>query len=475
MLNSVTEPAHEIPVRAECDVLIVGGGTAGVCAAIASARNGAKTILVEQLPLPSGTMTNGGIVANSFYSTWTEECHDPKRVVEGIAKEIMDRVIAKKGCPGGIKVDPTQNGYRRPYMFISDPEVYKATICEMLMEAGVKTYVHMFFSKIIHDKTGKPMGIIVESKSGREALLAKCFVDCSGDGDLAVSAGAISHPFFQEYNVRPLASIGKVFGIANVDFDRFLCFAEEEGILVGLSRERNEGESFSGKQTLTRISVNFHNGKSTGQYFEGMPMRSVTFFSIHENTIDFVNGIGRQNVNIKNIEELSSIEMEMQIFIQQFMEVLQTYIPGFEYAFIKSAANQIGIRASRVVETDYVPSIEEITSGVRYEDEIGNYGHSDYMPVDEKSIMHNQGFYGIPYRMILPKGLDNVFVAGRMVSTTLRSHMSTRNTVSCMIQGQAAGTAAALCVSRGETSRELPYPILREALIKGKVHFEPII
>ena len=135
MLNSVTEPAHEIPVRAECDVLIVGGGTAGVCAAIASARNGAKTILVEQLPLPSGTMTNGGIVANSFYSTWTEECHDPKRVVEGIAKEIMDRVIAKKGCPGGIKVDPTQNGYRRPYMFISDPEVYKATICEMLMEA----------------------------------------------------------------------------------------------------------------------------------------------------------------------------------------------------------------------------------------------------------------------------------------------------------------------------------------------------
>jgi hypothetical protein len=467
--KSIFEPAREISVRTTCDVFVAGAGTAGVVAAIAAARNGADTVLVEQLPLPSGTMTNGGIVANSYYSTYTQECTEPKRIVEGIAKEIQDRVIAAGGCPGGIKIDAQKSHYHRPYLFINDPEVYKAVISQMLMEAGVKVYLHTFLSGVLKDDQGRPYGAIIESKAGREAVLAKCFIDCTGDGDLAVHAGAKPQAFYQEYNVRPLASVGKMFGISNVNMSKFMDYAQENGMI----RQLFCGKKFSDGEDYVRIAVNFLAEESCKAAAEKAGFRSATFFSIHENTIDFVNGIGRQNVNIMNLDELSNIEMEMQIIAHKFLVFLKENLPGFEGAFLKSTANQIGIRASQVVETDFVPSIEEITASARYDDEIGMYGHSDYMPVDEISVMRNKGMYGLPYRMLLPKGVDNVLVAGRMVSTNLRSHMSTRNTISCMIQGQAAGTAASICARDGLLPRELPYERLREKLVADGVYFEP--
>lgn len=469
MMQTILEPARRLNVRQSCDVLVAGGGTAGVAAALAAARNGAKTILIEQLPLPSGTMANGGIVANSFYSTYTPTCPVPKRIVRGIAKEIEDRVIEAGGSPGGIAIDPTTSHYRRPYLFINDPEMYKAVIGQMLLEAGVTVYLHTFLSDVLKDDQGKPYGVIIESKSGREAILATCFVDCTGDGDLAAHAGAQTKLFYQEYNVKPLASIGKMFGIGNVDLERFVPFAQQRGMITQAIR----GKNFAGEDAYVRVVVNFLLDPVCEKFAQQMGFRSVTFFSIHKDTVDFVNGIGRQNVNILNLDEFSAIELDMQRIACEFVRYVRQNFPGFEHAFVKSTANQIGIRASRVVVTDFVPSIEQITASMRFDDEIGVYGHSDYMPVDPQSVMRNQGLYGLPYRMLLPVGLDHVFVAGRMVSTNLRSHMSTRNTVGCMVQGQAAGTAAALCAKNGYTSRQLPYALLRSALEAGGVYFEP--
>lgn len=467
--RTVRELSRELPVRGEYDVLVAGGGTAGVVAAIASARNGARTVLVEQLPLPGGTMANGGIVANSFFSTYTPESPVPKRIVKGIPEEIEDRLIRVGGCPGAIKVDERKNSYHRPYLFINDPEIYSAVIGEMLLESGVKVYLHTFLSDVLKDKNGQPYGVIVESKSSREAILAKCFVDCTGDADLAVHAGADPVIFYQEYNVKHLASVGKIFGIGNVNFERFMEFAKQDGIVEEAVRGPKLGEN----NGYVRISLNFTKGKLSSTLAQKVNCRGMTFFSIHPNTIDFVNGIGKQDVNILDLDDFSEIELEMQSRICELTDFLKENFPGFEASFLKSTANQIGIRASRVVETDYFPTIEEITNSARFADEIGMYGHSDYAPVDEKSVMRNQGMYGLPYRMLLPKGVDNVLVAGRMVSCVLRSHMSTRNTVSCMIQGQAAGTAAALCAASGILPRDLPYSMLRSALERGNVYFEP--
>ncbi len=464
--KTIKEPERLLNIREECDVLVAGAGTAGCVAAIAAARNGARTVLIEQLPLPSGTMTNGGIGFNSFFSSYTEETKSTKRIVKGIAEEITERLIKAGGCPGYIKLDAAQNPHRRPYRVVGDTELYKCVISQMLMEAGVKVYLHTFLSDVITED-GKVAAAVIESKSGREVITAKCFIDCTGDGDLAVKAGAEFLSMHDKYVIR---SAGKIFSIGNVDFDSVLRFVREDGMIY----MEIYGDKYSKEEKLVGLTLDFTKSKTLSEKAQkAAGYAQVSFSSIHEGTIDYVNYIGRPNVDTTNVEDFSKAEMELHIHACQFMEFLRENIPGFEYAFISHSANQLGIRVSRIVKCDYSITNDEILNSERFDDEIGLYGFHDRAEKDPTCIMKNAGFYGLPYRMLLPVGLKNLFAAGRMLTEEPKAHMSTRNTIACMVQGQAAGTAAAICAKDSQMTRELEYSRLRKALEEGGVHFEP--
>lgn len=466
--NVLIEEKRSIPICETCDVLVAGGGTAGCVAAIAAARSGVSTVLIEQLPMPSGTMTNGGIIANSFYSTYTSSKLGTKRVVAGIAQEILDRVIKAGGCPGYTKVDETVNPYHRPYIVISDHEVYKVVISKMLMEAGVKVYLHTFLADVI-TCDNKVSAVIIESKSGREAIVAKMFIDCTGDGDLAYRAGAEYIDMHDNYKYA--GNTGMAFGIGNVDLNKFVAFGSQNGIIT----EEIHGEKYSSEDTLVRISVNFNKNEELRKKAKEAGFNGALFLSINERTINYVNGIGKPNVDVTDVHELSMTEMELRIRAYDFVNFLKENIPGFEQGFVNWTGNQLGIRASRIIKCEYSITNDDIVFSKRFDDEMGMFGFHDLSPIADDYVMKNKGYYGLPYRMILPKKLKNVFVAGRMVSETFEAQMSTRNTMCCMVQGQAAGTAAALSVQKGVLPKELDYMTLREKLISDGVYIEPQI
>ena len=168
-------------------------------------------------------------------------------------------------------------------------------------------------------------------------------------------------------------------------------------------------------------------------------------------------------------DTVAKAELELRKRMQRGVEIFREYIPGFEKAFITRTAPSLVIRRGRLITCDYDIKHEDVINGVHFDDDVFVYGFHDMAP---RLQVKDGGSYGIPYRALCVKGLDNLFVSGMMITSDHRAHMSTRNTVSCMGQGQASGTAAALCALKNYKSRELPYSELRKALEAGGVYFE---
>src|SRR5512136_1867323 len=205
------EPSRTLPVR-QFDVVVAGAGTGGVVAALAAARQGARTALIEAKGYPGGTVTEGGTALHSFYNLWKAFPGVAKRqVVKGIPQEIIDRLLKVGGCSGHAEMI---EGYNYDSVCTAiDTELYKLTAFEMLVEAGVQVFVNTLLTGAIMDGP-RVRGVIVESRSGREAFYAKSFVDCTAYGDLAAYAGAK----FTEPNDYPVCNS---VGIGNVDIDKY--------------------------------------------------------------------------------------------------------------------------------------------------------------------------------------------------------------------------------------------------------------
>ena len=183
----------------------------------------------------------------------------------------------------------------------------------------------------------------------------------------------------------------------------------------------------------------------------------------------YINNSKGPECNVCDAEELSRAEMESRILAMEFANAMKACVPGCENAYLSWAATQMGVRASWITACDHMMTQEEISAAARYEDEIGLYGFHDLAGKRPECAIPSPGYYGMTIRMLLPKGCANLFMAGRCVTADLEAHMSTRNTVGCMIMGQGAGAAAALCAGNQCMSRELPYEQLREELLRQEV------
>ena len=454
-MNYYAEPVKKLPVR-KFDVVIAGAGTAGVVAALAAARQGAKTALIEVKGYPGGTVTEGGTALHSFYNLWKAFPGVKKRqVVRGIPQEIIDRLMKVGGTSGHAEMSI---GYDFDSVCTAiDTEIYKLVTFEMLDEAGVFVCVNTLLAGAIMDGA-RVRGVIAESRSGREAFYAKAFVDCTGYGDLAAYAGA-------DYTEPNDYAVVNSIGVGNVSIDKYYKFLKSHDAIYQQAegwRSGKDGQIVRIQGITARLPAGFREGASK------IGMSTVTT-TVHDNYFMFIKLNLKMPVSPTNRDEVAKAELELRRRQAKAIELFREYVPGCEKAFIARTSPKLCIRRGRLIKCDYDISHEDVIEGRHFDDDVMAYGFHDSAP---RFQVKNGGTYGIPYKALRVAGVENLLVAGMMITSDHRAHMSTRNTVSCMGQGQATGTAAALCARKNCGTRELRYRDLRKTLEDGGVYFE---
>ena len=486
-MKKYVEPAKTLLVR-RYDVVVAGGGTAGVVAAIAAARNGAKTVLIEAKGYVGGTMLEGGTTLHSFFTLGKHFERESRQIVKGIAQEIIDRLVAVGGSTGHL-MDEVGIDYDEHCTLI-DVESYKLVAAQMLQEAGVSIY----FNSLVADadvKDGHINGIIVQSRvEGRLYFEAKAFIDATGWGDLSAYAGA-AYVEPKEY------SVANSVGIAGIDIEKYAQYLKDNNALSGITYGPRDGKP----DQIVRVGAPFHRVLSTlmkahnyGTASSGeesknakdmlnhgaenkIPLEvqrkiaslalTLGFTTMHDDYFMYLklNYVMKQGVTSQ--EEMTKAEITLRQRQKQAIDLLREYIPGCEKAFIARTSPTLCTRRGRSIICDYDISNDDILVGRHFDDDIAYFGFHDCAP---KMHVGGDGSYGIPLRAILVKDIDNLFAVGMMISTDYYAYMSTRNTVSCMAQGQAAGTCAALAVKNNQLPRLVPYAALKEQLIQDGVY-----
>jgi len=447
------EPARKLPIR-KFDVVVAGGGTGGVIAAVAAARQGAKTALIEVKGYPGGTATEGGTALHSFYNLWKAFDVEKRQVVKGFPQELIDRLMKVGGCSGHAEMS---QGYTYDSVCTAiDTELYKLVAFEMLADAGVHIFVNTLLTGAIKDGS-RLRGVIVESRSGREAFYAKSFVDCTAYGDLAAYAGA-------RYTEPNDYAVCNSVGIGNVCIDTYHDFLKANSAVGQLAHGMRSGQP----DQIVRAGAERLNvpGLTDAARKIGMSMITTT---VHDNYLMFIKCNFKMSVSPTDRDAVAKTELEIRRRMAKTVELFRQYVPGCEKAFMARTSPKLCIRRGRLIECDYDITLDDVLQGRHFDDEVMVYGFHDSAP---RLQIKDGGTYGLPYKALCVKGIENLYACGMMITANHDAHMSTRNTVCCMGQGQGAGTAAALCAARQCGTRELPYGTLRDALNKAGVYFE---
>jgi hypothetical protein len=406
--KTVMEPKRRIPIVRSVDVAVVGGGPAGLAAAIASARMGAKTLLIEQFGYLGGTATASLMACINGFRNQVEP--DTTQVVRGIAEEIVLKLKAMKGLGKSCypqKSYPTEPG-RMEYSYAIDLEKFKYLSLKLCIDAGVDILFHTYFCDCItEDRTIR--NLLVENKSGRSAVEAVIVVDASGDADVAARAGV---PYWQT--------------------------TRDE------AKRLNDG-------IMYRIGF----GAS----------RPPSPFSSDFGSSAVVWGPGVGPIDATSADQLSKAEIEARLKIfEDFAEKQRTY-PDLKDAGVLETPPLLGIRQTRFIIGRYTITADDALTGRRFPDVvaispcpiIGYYGY--------RRFLTHEG-YDIPYRCLLPKKIDNLIVAGRCISSEQQPYESHRAMVPMMAVGQAAGVAAAIAAKRRKPPARIDVTELQDSLMK---------
>lgn len=447
-------------LREQCfDVVVVGGGTGGVLAAIAAARTGAKTALIELKGYTGGTVTEGGTTLHSFFNLWTAFPGVEKRqLVKGIPQEIVERLEKLGGTAGHCEM-VLNIGYDSVCTNV-DTELYKMVTMQMIHEAGVSLALNtMMTGVVINKKQDTIQGVICESHAGREVMYAKVFIDASAYGDLCARAGAK----FSDINDYPVCNS---MAIANVDMDRYYSFLLERDAVGDLAFGSYDGYH----KQIVRLGA--RSQKLPEEFVSSLRGSGVDLSmttTVHKNYFMFIKCNYKLPTGPLSRDEITQAEIAIRSNMHRGIESFRKHIPGFERAFITRTSPSLAIRRGRCIECDYDLTNDEIVNGTHFDDDVFVYGFHDSAP---RIQIKNGGSYGFPYRASCVKGINNLYAIGMMVTSDKDAHMSTRNTVSCMAMGQSFGTAAAICATRNIGIRALPYAELKAQLQKDGVYFE---
>ena len=453
-MRTIREQARDIPVFREVDVLVAGGGTAGMIAGLAAARAGAKTLVVERLNCLGGVFTAGMMT-----TTWTFN-NQKDLIVKGIPLELMERLReAGATVPGDISKD---------CFTIYDTEMAKFVLADMYQK---EPNAELLFYTTIADtivEDGCVKGIIIENKSGRQAILAKVVVDATGDADVAARAGA-EFMMADKKDLHPVSLLAKIAGI---DTEAFLAYYKEHPEYIG---NFTGGWQHSG----------FHSFRLTEELKDvEMPEELAYirdwFFLYYDtprpNTMIF-NLTGEIEIDGTDGCDVTRGELVSMKRILDALEVFKRYIPGFKDAYIVQVASSIGVRETRRVLGGYVLTVEDILNNTKYEDGVCSYGapvgvHTPDGKTANFYRLTPGTSYDIPFRCLVPKEINGLIVTGRCISVVPDATGSTRNMTCCMALGQSAGVAAALAAKQGVAPRDLKNKDLEQALLAQGVYLE---
>ncbi len=443
------------------DVVVVGAGSAGVTAALAAARNGARTLLLESGPMVGGELISGLPIDGALNARgeW---------IVGGIMRDLLE----KSGELGGY-VGPVFD-WRLNWGVCFDPEILKIVLIEELAKQGVTTLLYTLAEDVVM-KDNRLEGIIAVNKNGRTLITADVFIDCSGDGDLAITAGA---DFKQGGAAGETQPVSLVFRLGNVDYTEYLSFMRDnpdQFILAEnpiITRSRAECAAAVADEGLP-FSVLDASGKLMNAAIEEGRMFETTAVYMWPTSLQRrevgLNTTRVAKIDATNMDALSTALSTLTTQVRQCTTFLQNDIPGFGDSHISGVAPRVGIRETRRIVGEYELSTDDVLEGRKSDHGIAKGAHHVDLHGsgrDQERIPVRDGrSYDIPFECLIPKRLSNVLVAGRCFSSSREANGSARVMGPCMAMGEAAGTAAVMMTSNGSRdTRDVSVADLRDNL-----------
>ena len=446
--NTVTEPARTLPVYGEFDVVVIGGGPAGLAASVSAAKRGARTLLVERYGFLGGMGTAGGVT--NFAGLYGRRNGEMQQLVHGVVDDLLARIDAlgglnqpQDGMAGRIRV--------RSY----DVSAYKCAADQLLLSAGVFILFHAWAAAVLMKDTAIE-ALVVETKSGRQAIRARCFIDCSGDADVAHFAGV---PFELGDGQGSALFPSTMFRVGHVNAEPALAAVGDFKAINELMAQSEERHP--GRYRFPRQGAILRPQKNPAEW--------------RANVTQIRNAQGKA-MDATDARQLSEGELEGRRQIIEYFRFLKNEVPGFEQSTIVDIAAQVGIRETRRITGAYALSGEDILSSARFDDVIGINAWPMEMHVDGNISWgfprdDQRAFNDLPWRMLLPRQVSNLLVAGRCASMTHEGQSAARASGGCFVMGQAAGTAAALLAS-GAAFADIDIHHLQQALLQDGVFFD---
>ena len=460
---------------------MVGGGTSGVAAAIASARAGAKTLLIERLGILGGQMNVSGPPGFAYAYMFNPR---KEQIIAGIMQETHSRLLQQ-----GWALPHTTPDFRVGYSFaLVDPDYWGLMMFEMMTENNVELLLYSVFADVI--KEGDAVkGVVVENPSGRQVVLGKVIVDCTGEGHVFAKAGAP----YEQVPKNELEPHTVSFTVDGVDWDEALDYIKNN-IYTEINPMINGYLNWTKEQIVERIKKvdDIRELSNIMGYYslrdealakgEWHPFSGVGFFIMpRENghlQAHFQHSSQMDNVDPTDVRDLTACEVECRKQVLLALKFIKKYLPGFKNTYLSRVCTELRIRESRRVTGDYVLRKKDVAEARKFKDVIGKSSFSSGAKhvanintlggIDVVSPKDG-GSVDIPYRCLVPQKIDNLLVGGKAISTDRDSYC--RFLQITMVTGQAAGAAAAVCANRGITPRQLEADVseLQEILLKQGV------
>ncbi|MBT4290638.1 MAG: FAD-dependent oxidoreductase [Deltaproteobacteria bacterium] len=446
-MKSIEEVARTTPVLAETDVLVVGSGPGGLSAALAASREGVSTMLVERHGCFGGNITQANVESIAWYR------HEQTVEANGIGMELERRAQEM----GATQPEPQSTSQAL------DTDLFRWVADKIVEDSAIVPLLHCFAVDVIMNGDAI-CGIITESKSGRQAILANQIIDATGDADIVHRSGAPYRMAVKE----DLMAVTVSFGCSGVNKDRFLEYVNENPCTL-----KDWAKSTTGKEDdlfSPFLREPFSKATAAGEIPKVVGLNGTWSRLTEEGEATYLNLVYMKGFDPTDVWDLTRGEMEGRQQAMWALAALKKYAPGFEKARLRSFGSSLGTRESRKIVGNYFLTEEDVRNQAKFDDSIGIF--PEFLDAGVVIIPTTGRYFQVPYGIMVPQKVDNLLVAGRCVAGDKVSHAATRQMMCCTVTGQGAGVAAAISIKEKTTCRNVDIKKVQIALQKQGVRVQ---